>query len=69
YMDGYRHAGYFFVWLQDNKDADFLRKFNRSTLEIVPWSFDGAIKHVLGDQYTTDGLWKEYQLAMRDIEA
>lgn len=23
YMDGYRCAGYFFVWLRDNKDPDF----------------------------------------------
>ena len=45
-MDGYRTAGYFFVWLRDNKDPEFLRKFNRSTLEVIPWSFDGAIKHI-----------------------
>ena len=61
-------AGYFFVWLRDNKDPEFLRKFNRSTLEVVPWSFDGAIKHVLGEQYNIDELWKEYQLAMGDIK-
>lgn len=68
YMDGYRTAGYFFVWLRDTKDPDFLRKFNRSTLEVVPWSFDGAIKHVLGEQYNIDDLWKEYQLAVGDIK-
>lgn len=67
YMNGYRHAGYFFVWLRDNKDADFLRKFNLSTLEVVPWSFDGAIKHVLGEEYNIDELWHEYQIAMGDI--
>lgn len=68
YMDGYRHAGYFFVWLRDHKDSDFIRKFNRSALEVVPWSFDGAIKHVLGEQYNIDELWKEYQVAMGDIK-
>jgi hypothetical protein len=68
YMNGYRHAGYFFVWLRDNKDPDFLRKFNRSALEIVPWSFDGAIKHVLGEQYNMDELWNEYQVAVGDIK-
>lgn len=69
YMDGYRTAGYFFVWLRDNKDPDFLRKFNRSTLEVVPWSFDGAIKHILGEEYTIDDLWHEYQVAVGDIQA
>jgi len=68
YKDGYRRAGYFFVWIRDNKDADFLRKFNRSTLEVIPWSWDGAIKHVLGDKYTIDGLWHEYQVAVGDIK-
>lgn len=68
YMDGYRTAGYFFVWLRDNKDPEFLRKFNRSTLEVVPWSFDGAIKHVLGQEYNIDDLWHEYQVAVGDIE-
>lgn len=67
YMDGYRRAGYFFVWLRDTKDPDFLRKFNLSTLEIVPWSFDGAIKHILGSEHSIDALWREYQLAMGDI--
>lgn len=69
YMDGYRTAGYFFVWLRDNKDPEFLRKFNRSTLEVIPWSFDGAIKHVLGEEYSVDGLWHEYQVAVGDIPA
>lgn len=60
WMDGYQTTGFFLDWLT-TKDADFLRKFNRSTLEVIPWSFDGAIKHVLGKQYSIDGLWEEYQ--------
>lgn len=69
YLDGYRTAGYFFVWLRDNKDSEFLRKFNHSTLEVIPWSFDGAIKHVLGKEYDIDDLWHEYQVAVGDIQS
>lgn len=68
YMDGYRTTGYFFVWVRDNKDADFLRKLNKSTLEIVPWSFDAAIKHILGEECNIDDLWHEYQVAVGDIQ-
>ena len=68
YMDGYRTAGYFFVWLRDNKDSEFLRKFNKSTLEIIPWSFNGAIKHIFGEEADIDALWKEYQIAVGDIK-
>lgn len=67
YTKGYRYAGYFFVWLRDNYDPDFLRKFNLSTLDVVPWSFDGAIKSVLGEQYDIETLWREYQIAVGDI--
>jgi hypothetical protein len=67
-MDGYRRTGYFFVWLRDTKDPDFLRKLNQSTLHIIPWSFDGAIKHILGPQYNIDQLWHEYLLAKGDIK-
>lgn len=68
YMDGYRTTGFFLVWLRDNKDPDFLRKFNASTLEVIPWSFDGAIKHVLGPNASIDELWYEYQVAVGDIK-
>ena len=68
YMKGYRTTGYFLVWIRDNKDPDFLWKFNRSTLEVIPWSFDGAIKHILGEEYEIEALWHEYQVAVGDIE-
>ena len=67
YMDGYRTAGYFFVWLRDHKDPDFLRKFNRSAIEVVPWSFSGAMKYALGEEADIDQLWHEYQVAVGDI--
>ena len=68
YMDGYRTAGYFFVWLRDNKDPDFIRKINRTALEVSPWSFNGAIKHIFGENADVDALWKEYQIAVGDIQ-
>ena len=43
------------------KDADFLKKFNKSALEVIPWSFDGAIKHVLGEEHSIEGVWDDYQ--------
>ncbi len=68
YLDSYRYTGFFIAWLVQNKDKDFLRKFNMSTQHVIPWSFDGAIKYALGDQYNVDDLWLEYQRAMGDIK-
>ena len=65
---GYRVTGYFLYWLQQNKDKNFLRKFNASANEINPWSWDAAMKHVLGDkpENGVDALWDEYLHAIGD---
>lgn len=68
FRDGYRTTGFFLAWLTHNKDKDFLRKFNQSTLKVIPWSFEEAIKYSLGEEYDIDKLWHEYQIAMGDIE-
>ena len=68
YHDGYRYVGYFFNWVKENKDKDFIRKMNHSCLTVVPWSWDGAVQYVLGADYTIDTLWHEYQLAVGDVQ-
>lgn len=65
WMDGYQTTGFFLQWLT-SKDTDFLKKFNKSALEVIPWSFDGAIKHVLGEELTIEGVWDEYQKYLID---
>jgi hypothetical protein len=61
YLDGYRVTGAFLAWVAREKDANFLRAFNRSTLEVIPWSFDAAFRHVLGEEHGVDTLWEAYQ--------
>ena len=68
YHDGYRYIGYFFNWVRETKDKDFIRKMNRSCLEVVPWSWDGAVAYALGEGHTVDALWHEYQVANGDIK-
>lgn len=68
YKDGYRYTGYFLAWIQQTKDHDFLKKFNRTAIEVIPWSWDGAVQKCLGKNYTMDGLWHEYQVAMGDVK-
>lgn len=68
YDSGYRTTGYFLVWVKDNKDPDFLRKFNRTAIEVIPWSFDGAFKKIFGNDCSVEKMWKEYQIAVGDIK-
>ena len=67
YTDGYRHVGYWFDWLRRTKNPDFIRRINRSCLEVIPWSWDAALTYALGRPATADALWHEYQVAMGDI--
>ena len=66
YHDSYRHVGYFFNWLRQTKDPDFIRKINRSCIEVSPWSWNGALTYVLGPGYDIDTLWQQYLKAMGD---
>lgn len=68
YHNGYRYIGYFFNWVKDHKDKNFIRKMNQSCLKVVPWSWDGAVQYALGKGYTVDKLWHEYQVAVGDIK-
>ena len=69
YHDGYRYIGYFFDWVRRNKDKNFIRKMNKSCLEVVPWSWNGAVAYALGPGHDIDALWHEYQVAVGDIKA
>ena len=68
YKNGYRHVGYFFDWLRRTRDKDFIRKINRTCLEVVPWSWDAAMSRALGRKCTIDELWHEYQVAVGDVK-
>lgn len=60
WRSGYRIGGYFLYWLTLKKDPDFLRKFNLSAIEVNPWSWDKACKHILGEENGVEKLWREY---------
>ncbi len=68
WMSGYRTTGYFLYWLSLNKDKDFIRKFNRTALEVIPWSWDEAMYHILGrdEANSVANLWDEYMAAIGD---
>lgn len=61
YLTGYTTTGFFLLYLQDNYDPQFIKKFNQSANELSTWSYNGAIKKILGNQYDVDQLWDEYQ--------
>lgn len=68
WMSGYRTTGYFLYWLSLTKDPDFIRKFNRTALEVIPWSWDEAMYHILGrnEENSVANLWDEYMTAIGD---
>lgn len=70
WMSGYRQTGYFLYWLSQTKDKDFIRKFNRTAIDVVPWSWDEAMYSILGrdEKNSVKNLWAEYMEAVGDDE-
>jgi hypothetical protein len=68
YLNGYRETGFFLGWVQKNKDADFLRAFNRAALNVYPWNFRDAFVDALGEGSDVDVLWEEYQVYRRGVK-
>jgi len=68
WMSGYRITGYFLYWLSKNKDKDFIRKFNRTAIDVKPWSWDEAMYSILGrdEKNSVKNLWAEYMDAIGD---
>lgn len=64
YRDGYKTTGFFIQWLT-TKDPDAIRKFNESVRTLDPWSFDKAMKFIFGNEATIEGIWSEYQNALK----
>ena len=60
WKDGYNTSAFFIDWLH-SKDINFVYKFNQSVKHINPWSWEAAIKEVLGKDSSVSNLWQEYQ--------
>ena len=59
WTDGYTTTGFFVFWLNQEKDNDFLRKFQNTARVDRFWSWDGATRSILGEGVRS--LWNQYQ--------
>ncbi|MDR3627643.1 MAG: basic secretory protein-like protein [Ignavibacteriaceae bacterium] len=62
WTDGYTTTGFFIVWLQQNKDKDFLYKLNQYVGTHYEFNWDVACQHILNEAVVD--LWNEYQAAI-----
>lgn len=60
WLDGYKTTGFFLQWLT-TKNPDALREFHKTVRDLDPWSFDGAMKMMFGEQSGIEPMWAEYQ--------
>ena len=64
---GYTTTGFFYNWIADNYDPDFMVKLNGSCKTIDPWSFEEAVRQIL--QKSASELWSEYEDNLDNIES
>ncbi|MFA5328428.1 MAG: basic secretory protein-like protein [Prolixibacteraceae bacterium] len=68
WIDGYNTTAFFYQWVQNTKsDEEFLKKFNKSTITINPWSADKAFNEIFGEP--VQSLWDQYQAAISTMGA
>ena len=66
WIDGYNTTAFFYLWIQNEKqDEDFLKKLNKSALNINPWSINEAMMQVYGE--SVQSLWDRYQASLRTV--
>ncbi len=59
WTDGYTTTGFFIFWMIQEKDSNFLRKFQNTARVDRFWSWDGATRSILGEG--VQSLWNQYQ--------
>jgi len=62
YKEGYNTTAFFYQWIMNARDKDFLKKMNRTAVDIDPWSMDAVTKELLGSSALS--LWALYQKAI-----
>ncbi len=62
---GYTTTGFFYNWVVNNYDQNFLAKLNETCISMDPWSFDKACKAILNKG--AEELWNEYAQKLSDI--
>lgn len=62
WIDGYTSTGFFIVWLQENKDNEFLYKLNMYALFHYQFYWEAAMNEIL--EASVKPLWEEYQTAI-----
>lgn len=65
FLDGYNTTGFFYLWINETKDANFLQKINKSAKTMETWSLDALTQELFGA--SAKSLWDEYQLAIPTI--
>ncbi|WP_064968143.1 basic secretory protein-like protein [Tenacibaculum ovolyticum] len=58
WLGGYTTTGFFFHYVSQKVDKNFVYKLNKSAKTINPWSFDKAFRFITGKSVQT--VWNEY---------
>jgi len=59
YLAGYNTTAFFYLWITNTKNSNFLRDLNRTAMTLENWSLDKAIRELFNK--SADELWTLYQ--------
>lgn len=59
WLGGYTTTGFFFHYVGQEHDPDFLYLINKAAIDMNPWSYDAAFQNILGR--SIDDTWEDYE--------
>jgi PKD repeat protein len=62
WKDGYNVTAFFYLWIKETRNPDFLKDLNRSAATLNPWSLDDVTMQLFGQSAQT--LWNQYQMSI-----
>jgi hypothetical protein len=60
YLSGYNITAFFYLWITNTMNKNFLRDLNLTAKNMEVWSFDAACRELFN--LSADELWENYQL-------
>lgn len=61
WKDGYTNTAFFYKWINETIDPEFLIKLNATCRTQDPWTLDKALQELFGDHVSAESLWAQYE--------
>jgi len=59
--DGYCNTAFFYKWILETRDPEFLVRLNATCKTQKPWSLDKALEELFGEEVSAQMMWSQFE--------